>query len=721
MNKIIPNILIGGIGLLLLTPLIVTESLFFPFITGKAFYFRLISELLIALWLFLLVLDKSYRPHWRPLVWAMSGFMAVLVLATLFGINPVRSLWSNFERMEGLVTYLHLFGLFLVASSVLKSERAWQWLFRTSVAVSVIVALRGLCQLAGSCAISQGGVRLDAFFGNATYLAVYMLLHIFVVLWLARLDWQRVWTRWVYLPLLALQLIILYHTATRGAILGLLIGSVMAGVVMAWRGRGQLRRWSLILIAIVVLLAGGVWLGKDSRFVQSSPVLSRFAAISATETTTDSRLTIWQMTLRGAQERPILGWGPENFLQVFSKYYEPKLWRQEPWFDHSHNIYLDWLIHAGVLGLAGYLSLFGIAIWYLWRREKDYVVTALFTGLLSAYAINNFFVFDNLTSYILFFLLLAYIHHRYEGSQVAVPQTKPVVWPLTPLQNTAAFVLVVALGATLYVVNWQPYRVAHQLLLALQPNVTAAGRLDLFKSAIAANTFGTPEAVTQLFGQAWGVVQAPDASPQFKQEFADFTIKSAQAELVAMPDDIRTMYTLGSFFLGVNQPQEAIKYLTVAQERSPRKQTIIMDLAAAYFAAGDKAKALELAKSAYDLDSNFANARLTYGLLLFKAGQTKRAEEIVGDAKLDERFINAYAEVGDYKKVLALWQEKVAAEPDNVQARFSLAAAYFVTGNKAGAIKELTAAGEIATDPQIKANAAEIIRRINNGENPLAQ
>jgi thioredoxin-like negative regulator of GroEL len=106
---------------------------------------------------------------------------------------------------------------------------------------------------------------------------------------------------------------------------------------------------------------------------------------------------------------------------------------------------------------------------------------------------------------------------------------------------------------------------------------------------------------------------------------------------------------------------------------------------------------------------------------LFKAGQTKRAEEIVGDAKLDERFINAYAEVGDYKKVLALWQEKVAAEPDNVQARFSLAAAYFVTGNKAGAIKELTAAGEIATDPQIKANAAEIIRRINNGENPLAQ
>jgi hypothetical protein len=162
MNKIIPNILIGGIGLLLLTPLIVTESLFFPFITGKAFYFRLISELLIALWLFLLVLDKSYRPHWRPLVWAMSGFMAVLVLATLFGINPVRSLWSNFERMEGLVTYLHLFGLFLVASSVLKSERAWQWLFRTSVAVSVIVALRGLCQLAGSCAISQGGVRLDA-------------------------------------------------------------------------------------------------------------------------------------------------------------------------------------------------------------------------------------------------------------------------------------------------------------------------------------------------------------------------------------------------------------------------------------------------------------------------------------------------------------------------------------------------------------------------------
>ena len=27
------------------------------------------------------------------------------------------------------------------------------------------------------------------------------------------------------------------------------------------------------------------------------------------------------------------------------------MWGQEPWFDRSHNIFFDWLINAGLLGL----------------------------------------------------------------------------------------------------------------------------------------------------------------------------------------------------------------------------------------------------------------------------------------------------------------------------------------------------------------------------------
>ncbi|MDD2225310.1 MAG: hypothetical protein PHP97_04110, partial [Candidatus Shapirobacteria bacterium] len=57
-----------GLYALLLTPFIVSGSLFFPYITGKAFYFRIITEILFSLWLILALLDKKYRPQKSPVL-----------------------------------------------------------------------------------------------------------------------------------------------------------------------------------------------------------------------------------------------------------------------------------------------------------------------------------------------------------------------------------------------------------------------------------------------------------------------------------------------------------------------------------------------------------------------------------------------------------------------------------------------------------------------------
>ena len=67
---------------------------------------------------------------------------------------------------------------------------------------------------------------------------------------------------------------------------------------------------------------------------------------------------IWNISWQGVKERPILGWGQDNFSFVFTKYYNPQMYAQEPWFDRSHNVFLDWLVAAGVVGLIAYLYLF---------------------------------------------------------------------------------------------------------------------------------------------------------------------------------------------------------------------------------------------------------------------------------------------------------------------------------------------------------------------------
>ena len=90
--------------------------------------------------------------------------------------------WGNFERMEGYVTILHLFAYFVVVGSTLSTEKLWTRLLHTSLGASVIASVYALIQIAGLLTINQGGVRVDATFGNSAYFAIYLLFHIFIAL-----------------------------------------------------------------------------------------------------------------------------------------------------------------------------------------------------------------------------------------------------------------------------------------------------------------------------------------------------------------------------------------------------------------------------------------------------------------------------------------------------------------------------------------------------------
>ncbi|MSU55745.1 MAG: hypothetical protein EXS51_00335, partial [Candidatus Taylorbacteria bacterium] len=150
-------------------PLIVASSLFFPFITGKGFAFRILVEVMFALWLLLAIRDKAFRPKRSLLFFGVASFLAIVLLADIGAENPFKAFWSNFERMEGFITMMHLGVYFLVASSVLNAEKWWLRFFSTSVGVSAFLGIYGLLQLAGKIVINQGGVRLDGTFGNAAY------------------------------------------------------------------------------------------------------------------------------------------------------------------------------------------------------------------------------------------------------------------------------------------------------------------------------------------------------------------------------------------------------------------------------------------------------------------------------------------------------------------------------------------------------------------------
>jgi len=88
--------------------------------------------------------------------------------------------------------------------------------------------------------------------------------------------------------------------------------------------------------------------------------------------TIHGRVVVWQTAWQGFLDRPLLGWGPENFELAFAKFYNPCQGSAEcageVWFDRAHNIIFDTLVSGGVIGFAAYLAIFGAAFWILWKN-----------------------------------------------------------------------------------------------------------------------------------------------------------------------------------------------------------------------------------------------------------------------------------------------------------------------------------------------------------------
>jgi len=200
-SQTLRRIVFIGLFLLPFIPFLVSSSFFFPFITTKAFAFRIIIEIIFAAWMLLALLDAEYRPKKSLILYAVLAFLVVIGLADLLGVSPLKSFWSNFERMEGYVTLLHLGMFFVVISSVFSAEGGsasggketmWKRWWNVSLTASFLMVLYSVLQLIGLKTINQGGVRVDGTLGNAIYLAVYMLFHIFIASLFMWREWKNV-------------------------------------------------------------------------------------------------------------------------------------------------------------------------------------------------------------------------------------------------------------------------------------------------------------------------------------------------------------------------------------------------------------------------------------------------------------------------------------------------------------------------------------------------
>ena len=726
MKDFLQAIVYAGLFLVLFLPLVVANDLFFPFITGKNFGFRIIVEFVLAAWVVLALLDARYRPTFSWIFVTFAVFIGVITLAAILGENPATSFWSNYERMDGVVTIMHIFGYFLVLGNAQFSKRTWSIFLHTSVGVAAWVALYGLGQIHGMFA-GSGQPRIDSTLGNSAYMAVYMLFHIFFVT-LLFVRSKDVWLRVIYALIALLFVYVLLMTGTRGTFLGLVGGSLVAISYVALFGSRfpEFRKVALGGLILFVVCAGGFYAVRDTAVIQNNAALSRIANIDLT-TDLSVRSIIWGMALEGVKERPILGWGNGNFNFVFNQQYKPELYGQEQWFDRVHDIFLDWLIAAGVVGFISYFSIMAAVVYYLFwlplrqpERESDFNVLerAILLGLLVGYLLHNVVVFDNIISYIFYGTILAFIHARVGRP---IKQLTSIRITERVVTQVAAPLTLVAVIAVVYFVNIPSYLAAGDIIDGMRAE-TPIGRLQGFDTAIRRKGFGDQEIVEQLAQQAMNIARDPAVAAGDKETF----VTRAELELLRMidekPGDARLHIFLSNFYRATGALPQAKEQAALARSFSPEKPSMMVEQGVVELQMGNIEGARDFFKEAYDRVPEFEQARTFYAAMLVQLGQVDEAQALLNEPKYLQAFaVNDYTvsvvqQAQDLPLLAQLFEARIALNSQDAQNWASLSFVYYQLNEKDKAIETLKHAGEAI--PSFKPQSVCIAGNIEAGRAP---
>lgn len=711
---------------------------FFPFITGKNFWFRIIVDVVFAAWVILALYEVKYRPRISGIVWSFGALLVVMFFANFFGQHPNSSFWSNFERMDGYVSLVHTFMYMFVLGSVLATKFEWQRLLNTSLVVAFAVALYGLAQYGG---LVDGNGRIDSRLGNAAYMAIYMFFHVFVAFWLF-VETRNTLLRVVYGLLATMFIFVLIETGTRGTALGLAVGVMVMSAYIGLFGT-KFKEYQKYAIGgfLVLVLAGAAFIaGKDSAIIQNNPNLARIANISLDDLRV--RGIIWGAAWKGVQERPLLGYGQSNFNYVFNEHYDPRLYSQEQWFDRAHNIFMDWLVAGGFLGLLAYLSIFGWCVWYLLirplLRKDDETFTVMergvLLGILAGYFTHNLVVFDNIVSYIFFAIILGLINARVGVIPNAIANFKIDKAIITQF---ATPVVIAVLVASIYFFHLPGMQAAGDLIVAFRSQDPAV-RLEAFKTAIDRNSFAHQEITEQLAQQTMSIVRNTQVPEEVREQYVVYTEEQLARLVATKPGDARIYVFVGSYYRATNELEKAAEYMALAREVSPRKQPIIIQQGFVALSLMQVPEAVEFFKTAFELDTRNLEAREYYAASLLYDDKPEAAKalletdnEVNTNDDIKRQFaasdflIGTANQFGQIDFVIELfeyraYQDQTAEQTweKNPQTWASLAFLYYQQGNNERAIAVLKDGAERI--PTFATSADCFAKNIENGQEPQA-
>jgi O-antigen ligase len=307
----------------------------------------------VSLGMWLIILYKRMFVKRSVVFWLILATLVWNAVTSVLGDRPIISLAGLGYRYEGWLTLLALSELsYLVAVLKPKPKIVSKWVIVGSMATMAVMLVNGG---------GDWGGRWAGWMGNPNFAGGWLALNL---VWLNGL-WGLVAT------------ILIGFSQSRSAILGALTS---VGIVYFLKTNKWVVSGAIAVATIVFLIVSSGW--RWSKF--------------------DNRLIFWQKAVGAAVERPLIGWGRENFeIALTSQLNDNDLELREIRVDRAHNEWLEILVASGIPGVVLWSLLLGRVGWVLYKKKSEGYDRYL--AVLGAFVVISSLNVLNINQYIWFY------------------------------------------------------------------------------------------------------------------------------------------------------------------------------------------------------------------------------------------------------------------------------------------------------------------------------
>jgi O-antigen ligase/tetratricopeptide (TPR) repeat protein len=717
LEKILYFLGLGGLVACLASPLIISASTYFPFVVGKAIAFQIAVELVLVIYLLLNLISNKYRPRFTILNWLVLGYLSAVTVSSVFGIDASFSFWSNYERMDGLFNLYH-FGIYsFLLTSFLQRKKDWLMFLRFLLGTFIFVDILGFFQKVGVGYLTQfSSNRAFSTLGNATYLGAQALFQIGVAGFLFFAD-KKLWWRIFYIINGALGVMSIFISQTRGALMSVFVGGIIFLVLSSLFSKK--RKVFVVLFGSVVVVIGlfsFVLTHSEWKITQMIPErLNIFSGNFSLET----RGVVWKIALDAWKDKPIVGWGRSSSGYIFPRYYNPEAASiEDVWFDKPHNKILEVGVDSGIVGLLGYLLIFGAVVSVLWRKKESlgdgsYVLMAL----CPAYIVGGLFLFDFQGSYLWWFTVIGFV------SFLSIKKSNKKRKRMSTSQIYAiSSILIILTGTSFIVGNIRPLLAAKRGVSALKIQYQGAPAnvvLPIYQSALDLNTFGNQEIITEMVKPIGGI--ETKLGVDHIEPFVVFAAKEGGRAYSKHPNELKnalyvaSIYRMNSRF-DPEYLDKAREIYKKVMEEAPKKMEVYMQLAIVEFGAQNFEAMLQYLDQGMILNRNYYKTYFETARIYFMGNMQEEGRWLLARAINMPRFpwsslANAsFLQEADVEWLVSVYERVAVVEPSWVYPDLIMGSLYGSLKNTDLMLKYFESA--VSKNPNIKTSINNIFGQI---------